>query len=277
MSTGPVVISVVNHKGGVLKTTSTVNLAATLVELGKRVLVIDMDMQQNLSNYLLGVREFVDGRTDTLCHAILNRTPLDRLICETRVEGLSVLPCDEDFIEFDLSLAGQTARELALKKCLGKTEAVGEFDFVLIDCPPGMALTTVNALAASGYMLVPCEAAYLPIQGLDQLGKIVSKYLDDINPDITLLGVVMTKYHSRHSVCRQADIAVRKNLGHYVTDARIRVNTKAAAAPSKRQTIIEYEASDKGRGTEDYRELAKEVLARVAYFEEMREEVVANG
>lgn len=273
----PVTISVVNHKGGVLKTTNTVNLAAVLVEMGKRVLVIDMDMQQNLSNYLLGHRPFDDGRTDTLCHAILNRHPFDELIQETHIEGLHILPCEEDFIEFDLSLASQTARELALRKCLQKTQRIDEFDFILIDCPPGMALTTVNALAASGYLLIPCEAAYLPIQGLDQLGKIVSNYLDDINPDITLLGVVMTKYHSRHSVCRQADIAVRKSLGDYVTDARIRVNTKAAAAPSKHQTIMEYEASDKGRGTQDYRALAAEVLERVEYFEARRQEVAANG
>ena len=140
-----------------------------------------------------------------------------------------------------------------------------------------MSLTTVNALAASDYFLVPCEAAYLPIQGLDQLGTIIERQLRDVAPGLTLLGVVMTKYHQTHSVCRTADKTVRNRLGDYVTDVRIRVNTKAAAAPSKRQTIMEYEGTASGRGTEDYRSLATEVLERVALLESERLEIAANG
>ena len=276
MSEAPIVISIVNHKGGVLKTTSTVNLAAALAEKERQVLVIDMDMQQNLSTYLLGRRQY-DPDAPTLCDAILKKAPLDELIRKTHVEGLYVVPCDEDFIEVDLSLVSISARELALRKALEKTASIGEFDFVLLDCPPGMSLTTVNALAASDYFLIPCEAAYLPIQGLEQLGTIIQRQLRDVAPELMLLGVVMTKYHANHNICRTADEAVRDRLGEFVTDARVRVNTKAAAAPSKQQTIIEYEGSDRGRGTEDYRALADEVLERVELFERERVKVAANG
>ena len=276
MRDGPIVISIVNHKGGVLKTTSTVNLGAALAEHDKRVLLVDMDMQQNLSTYLLGRRQY-DPDAFTLFDAVVEKQPLDSLVRETHVLGLFIIPCDEDFIEMDLTLVSVPAREHALRRCIEQSPGVREFDFVLLDCPPGMSLTTVNALAASDYFLVPCEASYLPIQGLEQLGRIVEKQLGDVAPDLTLIGVTMTKYHPQHKICRQADKAVREKLGEYVTSARVRVNTKAASAPSRRQTIIEYEGSDKGRGTEDYRALAVEVLERVGELESERARVAANG
>lgn len=276
MRKGPVVISIVNHKGGVLKTTSTVNLGAAIVEHGKRVLLVDMDMQQNLSTYLLGRRPY-DSESFTLFDAIRSKASIDPLVQETHVPGLSIVPCDEDFIEMDLTLVSVSAREQAFRRCLEASDDVQGFDFVLLDCPPGMSLTTVNALAASDYFLVPCEASYLPIQGLEQLGQIVEQQLGDVAPDLALIGVTMTKYHQQHKICRQADKAVRDKLGSYVTSARIRVNTKAASAPSRRQTIIEYEASDSGRGTEDYRALASEVLERVSELEAERGRLVANG
>ena len=276
MRDGPVVISIVNHKGGVLKTTSTVNLGAALAERGKRVLLIDVDMQQNLSTYLLGRRQY-DADAFTLFDAVVGKQPLDSLVRETHVPGLCIIPCDEDFIEMDLTLVSVPAREHALRRCIEQSPEVRGFDFVLLDCPPGMSLTTVNALAASDYFLVPCEASYLPIQGLEQLGRIVEKQLGDVAPDLTLIGVTMTKYHPQHKICRHADKAVREKLGEYVTSARVRVNTKAASAPSRRQTIIEYEGSDKGRGTEDYRALAVEVLERVGELESEREREAANG
>ena len=276
MRSGPIVISIVNHKGGVLKTTSTVNLGAALVEHGKRVLLVDMDMQQNLSTYLLGRRQY-DPDAFTLFDAIRTKSSLDPLVAETHVPGLFIVACDEDFIEMDLTLVSVSAREQALRRCLKKSAGVQAFDFVLLDCPPGMSLTTVNALAASDYFLVPCEASYLPIQGLEQLGQIVEQQLRDVAPDLALIGVTMTKYHQQHKICRQADKAVREKLGDFVTAARIRVNTKAASAPSRQQTIIEYEGSDTGRGTEDYRALASEVLERVVELEAERGRLVANG
>lgn len=263
----PPVVSIVNHKGGVLKTTTTANLGAALCELGKRVLLVDLDMQENLSESLLGVAQ-TEAESQTLLDALLSKASLDRLIRGTDVDGLDIVPSSEDFVEADLSLVSMTAREKALAACLASTEALGGYDLVLMDCPPAMSLVTVNALAASDYFIVPCASEYLPMRGLQRLGQIIANRVQDVAPDLTLLGVVMTLYHRNERICLSADKMVRERLGDSVFDTRIRVNTKAKTAPSQRKTILQFENSNRGRGTQDYRALAREFVERVAHFKE---------
>ena len=163
--TEPTIVSIVNHKGGCLKTTVTANLGAALARAGKRVLVLDLDAQQNLTQSLVGPVELVDGMP-TLYDAFVDEDSLDRLITKTPQENLDLVPCAEDFVGADLSLVSAVGREHVLGTCLAHTSALSRYDFVLADCPPSISLVVVNALAASQWFLVPCSAEFLPMVGL---------------------------------------------------------------------------------------------------------------
>src|SRR6185503_1646948 len=152
-----------------LKTTMTANLGAALARAGKRVLLLDLDAQQNLTQSLVGPVELVDG-VPTLFDALVDQTGLDHLIRKTPEKDLDLVPCAEDFAAADLNLVSAVAREHALRTCIEQTRALATHDFVLMDCPPSISLVVVNALAASDWFLVPCSAEYLPMVGLTLLG-----------------------------------------------------------------------------------------------------------
>ena len=274
--TGPTVVSIVNHKGGCLKTTVTANLGAALARAGKRVLVLDLDAQQNLTQSLVGPVELVDG-TFTLYDAFLDEASLDDLITKTPQEGLDLVPCAEDFVGADLSLVSAVGREHVLRTCLARTNALANYDFVLADCPPSISLVVVNALAASQWFLVPCSAEFLPMVGLTLLGNSIRK-LQKIAPDLRLLGVVLTRYAKHERVCRHVESLLRRELAGSVFESIIRVNTKAKSAPSVRRTIFEYEDDPSGRGTVDFTRFAEEFLIRLEAASDVpREELVAHG
>jgi chromosome partitioning protein len=272
----PRVVSIVNHKGGCLKTTVTVNLGAALARAGRRVLLIDLDAQQNLTQSLLGHIPYEEG-TPTLYDALLEESGLHHLIRSTAIDGLDVVPCSEDFAGADLSLVSVMGRESILRGCLERTGGLDRYDFVLLDNPPSISLVVVNALVASDYFLVPCSAEYLPMVGLSLLGHSIGN-LRKVAPDLQMLGVVVTLFSKNESICKQVDSMLRQDLEGKVFDTRIRVNTKAKAAPAVKQTIFEFEANEEGRGTEDFRMLAEEFLVRLASMETpSRRELVANG
>lgn len=273
---GPIIVSIVNHKGGCLKTTVTANLGAALARVGKRVLVLDLDAQQNLTQSLIGPVELVDG-TPTLYDAFLDETSLDALITKTPQENLDLVPCAEDFVGADLSLVSAVGREHVLRSCLARTRALANYDFVLADCPPSISLVVVNSLAASRWFLVPCSAEFLPMVGLTLLGNSIKK-LQKIAPDLRLLGVVLTRYAKHERVCRHVESLLRRELAGSLFESIIRVNTKAKSAPSVRSTIFEYEDDPDGRGTVDFTRLAEEFLARLEAASEVpREELVVHG
>ena len=270
----PVIISVVNHKGGCLKTTLTVNLAAGLARAGKKVLAIDLDAQQNLTASLIGPVASEEGKR-TLFDALVDETGLDHLIVETSTENLDLVPVTEEFAGADLSLVSAVGRETIFKSCLEQTTRLGQYDFVLIDNPPSISLVVMNSLVASDYFLVPCSADYLPMVGLSLLGDSIAK-IRRLAPHLQSLGVVLTLYSRNERICRQVENMLKNRLKGNLLETKIRVNTKAKAAPSVRKTIFEYENSTSGRGTQDFTALAKEVLARVEVREaEVRS--VANG
>lgn len=270
----PIIISIVNHKGGCLKTTTTVNLGAALARSGKRVLVIDLDAQQNLTASLIGPVTLEDG-VRTLYDAILEEGPLDDLIRETPTKGLDIIPVAEDFAGADLSLVSVVGREFVLRNCFEKTPSLNGYDIVLLDNPPSISLVVMNSLVASDYFFVPCSAEYLPMVGLTLLADSIAKMFK-LAPHLRSLGVVLTLYSHNERICRQVETMLRKEMTDTVLHSKVRVNTKAKAAPSVRKTIFDYEKSPKGRGTEDFTKLAEEVLERLASFEgEVKK--VANG
>ncbi len=257
----PIIISVVNHKGGCLKTTLTVNLAAALAREGKKVLAIDLDAQQNLTASLIGPVASVDG-VPTLFDALVDETGLDHLITETTTKGLDVIPVTEEFAGADLSLVSAVGRESIMKGCLKQTTRLDEYDFVFIDNPPSISLVVMNSLVASDYFLVPCSADYLPMVGLSLLGDSIAK-IRRLAPHLQSLGVVLTLYSRNERICRQVENMLRTKLNENLFESKIRVNTKAKSAPSVKKTIFDYEKSEKGRGTEDYTALAEEALVRL--------------
>lgn len=260
--TKPTIISIVNHKGGVLKTTTTANLGAALAGLGKRVLVCDLDPQQNLTASLIGLTPYNEN-VRTLFDSLMDEEGFDALICPTSVRGLDLLPCAENFFAAELNLAPREAREFALKTCFGHTACLSKYDFVLIDNSPSVSLVTVNSLVASDYYLVPVSAEYLPVTGLIMLGNCIARFQRKLCPWLKPLGVVLTMYHRSENICREVERKLQAELGEMLFRTRIRVNTKAKRAPSVQKTIFEFEDDVEGRGTEDYSRLAKEVLARL--------------
>ena len=273
----PTIVSVVNHKGGCLKTTTTANLGAALSRAGKSVLLIDLDAQQNLTQSLIGPVEF-NEEVPTLFDALVDETALTHLITPTMQKGLDIIPCAEDFAGADISLVSAVGREAILKGCLEQTKGLEHYDFILIDNPPSISLVVMNSLVASDLFFVPCSAEYLPMVGLTLLGNSIGK-MQKVAPDLKPLGVVLTLFSRNERICRQVESMLRRELGEMIFDTKIRVNTKAKAAPSVQKTIFEYENSAKGRGTEDFTALATEFLARVeaAESEETETKQVANG
>ena len=270
----PIIISVVNHKGGCLKTTTTANLGAALARAGKKVLVVDLDAQQNLTASLIGPIQMEEGRR-TLYDAILDETSLDDLIVSTPTPGLDIIPITEDFAGADLSLVSVVGRESILKSCLQKTSALENYDLVLLDNPPSISLVVMNSLVASHYFIVPCSAEYLPMVGLQLLSDSISKMFK-LAPNLRALGVVLTLYSHNERICRQVENLLRAEINDNLFETKIRINTKAKAAPSVQKTIFEYEKSPKGRGTEDFTKLAAEMLERLE-AREMPLKKVANG
>jgi chromosome partitioning protein len=274
MKSWPTIISVVNHKGGCLKTSLSANLGAALALAGKKVLVIDLDAQQNLTASLIGPVPFEEGRR-TLYDAFIEESSLDELIQSTPTKGLDIVPVTEDFAGADLSLVSVVGREFVLKNIFERTTRLAEYDLVLIDNPPSISLVVMNSLVASNFFLVPCSAEYLPMVGLTLLSESIMR-MRKIAPALQSLGVVLTMYSHNERICRQVEQMLRKEIGEMVFQTKIRVNTKAKAAPSVHKTIFDYENSQKGRGTEDYTRLATEFLTRLAAVSGSARKV-ANG
>lgn len=271
----PVIISVVNHKGGCLKTTTTANLGAALARRGKRVLLVDLDAQQNLTTSLIGPVPYEDGMP-TLYDALVDETGLDHLVSDTTEKNLFIIPCTENFAGADLSLVSAVGRESILKGCFSQTDRLAEFDVVLLDNPPSISLVVMNALVASDYFLVPCSAEYLPMVGLTLLGNSIGR-MQKVAPALAPLGVVLTLYSRNERICRQVESMLRKELGDMLFRTTIRVNTKAKAAPSVRKTIFQYENASNGRGTQDFTALADEFLERLAQQTMNTSLATANG
>ena len=268
----PVVISLVNQKGGVSKTTTTANLGAGLARRGHKVLVIDLDSQCNLTQSLIGDLE--EG-SRCVANCMLEETGFDEVIKPTNTEGLFIAPAGEDMTGMDLNLNQVMSREQVLSRCLKKTD-LEAYSVVLIDTAPYISLLSVNALVASTHYLVPTTAEYLPLKGIDRLSQNVEKVKEKLNHNLKRIGIVLTQYDTRKGITSQVEQTMKDILGDELLSTRIRVNTKFSSSPIDQQTIYQYEDSPQGKGTEDYDALTSEVLARLGMSEPTQRRA-ANG
>ena len=256
-------IAIANQKGGVGKTTTSVNLGAGLALRGFKTLVIDLDIQCNTTHILYReLREDEEG----MCEVILDEKPLDGMIQPTSTPNLYVAPAGESLAHADLNLAAMMGRDSILKACLN-SELVNGFDYVIIDTSPYLGLLTVNALVASDYVVVPVSCEFLPLLGIKWLLRTISQVKTKLHPGLSLLGYLLTMYDRREGITKDVEDILRDQFGDSVFSGRIRVNTKHKAAPSEHKTIFEYEGAAGGRGTQDYSRFTDEFLERIRVIE----------
>ncbi len=249
------IISLVNHKGGVGKTTSAVNLAAALALMGKKVLLIDLDSQASATVHM-GVDP--DSLSQTVTDVMIRDTTAEEVILATRTPGLDLLPADERLAQANVILAPEVGRESRLKHRLQTLNS--RYDFAFIDCPPSLSLLTINAIVASQYTLIPVSPDFLSLKGLAQLQGILEKIREGIGAKVEILGIVPTIVDRRKIATRESLDILRDSFGPLVTETEIRINVKLEEAPSHGKTIFEYDPQSVGAAC--YRQLAEEVLTR---------------
>lgn len=257
------VIGVVNQKGGVGKTTTSVNLGAALAEKGKKVLLLDIDAQANLTTHLgLGPKEDSQGVEDgalvpefTIYDVLKGSKTIHEVIIH-RSEKLHVVPSSLLLSAADLELGGVVGRELILKRALDKVK--NEYDVVVIDCPPALGLLSLNALAAVEKVVIPVQSEYLALHGVRQLLDTIDQVRSIYNPTLVVGGVLICLHDSRKRLARAVADTIRNYFGNLVFTSVVRSNVSLAEAPASGQTIFEY--APKSSGAEDYSALAEEVL-----------------
>lgn len=248
-------IAVLNQKGGVGKTTSVINLASYLGKSGKQVTVVDFDPQGNATSGL-GIDK--ESLSSTIYDIVINSDNLSDALLETRFENISILPTNQQLAGAEVELASAEGREQKLKEAL-----VGhETDFVLIDCPPSLGLLTINALTAANYVLIPVQSEYYALEGLSQLIAVIERVRESLNPELKILGIVLTMADSRTSLADQVEAEVRKHFGELVFKTVIPRNVRLAEAPSHGRPISEHDRWSKG--AKAYKNLSKEILGRVS-------------
>ncbi len=254
---GARVIAVANQKGGVGKSTTAVSLGAALAELGKRVLVVDLDPQGNASTGL-GIRH--EAREITVYDVLAAEAPIEGAIVPTPVENLYAIPSTIDLAGAEIELVSQFSRELRLRKALAPLKD-GAYDFIFLDCPPSLGLLTVNALAAADELIVPIQCEYYALEGLGQLLRNVRLVQQNVNQELRLTGIVMTMFDPRTKLSEQVVQEVRRYFGHRVYDTIIPRTVRLSEAPGFGQPITVYDP--KSRGAQCYRDLAAEVVDKL--------------
>lgn len=250
------VIAVTNQKGGVGKTTTSVNLSAALAYMGKKVLLIDIDPQANATQGIGVDRAELDL---TVYDAITQNTPLKEIIIPTDVERLDIVPANIDLagVEIELSQV-KTGREQRLKNALESER--DKYDYVIVDCPPALGLLNTNALTASDSVLIPVQCEYYALEGLTQLLNTILLTQKVFNEDLTIEGVLLTMLDSRTNLGIEVSQEVRKYFREKVYDVVIPRNIKLSEAPSEGLNIFDYDSSSEG--AKSYAKLAKEVVKR---------------
>ena len=247
----PIIISIVNQKGGTGKTTTTVNLGRAMAALGKEVLLIDLDPQGSLSFYL-GANQNVQ----TVADVIYGDVSFANALIER--EGVKLIPSDLSLADLELSLLNHPGRELLLKKLL--QEVAGRFDYILIDCSPSLSVLTVNALTASDYVIIPLQMEVLSMHGLELILETTQKITGTLNPNLEILGILLLMYDRRKKVTKEVLAHIIKNYDFVnIFNTLIRTDTRLIEAPSFGKSVIEY--APNSHGAEDYMALAKEVLS----------------
>jgi chromosome partitioning protein len=252
------ILAFANQKGGVAKTTSTLNLAVAFKERGLRVLVVDLDPQGNLT-----MSQGLDPDTidRSMFDVLVHRLPVEEIIAHREID---VAVSSIDLAGAELALSGMIGRERALEKALAPLRDA--YDYILMDTPPSLGLLTINALVAADGVIVPVQCEYLALRGLVQLEHTLSMIRENLNPRVRIEGILPTMFDRRLLHCREAVEILQENFGDLVLNTRIRKTVRYAEAPVQGSSVLSYEPD--GEAAEAYRDLAKEVLRRGAQARE---------
>jgi len=248
------VIAIANQKGGVGKTTTAINLAASLALSEQKTLLIDCDSQGNTT---AGLGFPKDPSRRTLYNALILNEPLDRIIQKTQIDGLEIIPSDKNLVGASVELVAVENREFQLKRIIQQVKDV--YSYILMDCPPALDLLTLNALAAADSVLIPIQCEYLALEGVSELLDTLMRIRRTLNPNLAVEGIVLTMYDERTTLSRQVASDLRSFFGSQVFESVIPRNVRLAEAPSHGKPIHYYDIHSKG--AEAYINLAKEVIS----------------
>jgi len=247
------IIAVCNQKGGVGKTTSSINISAYLAAQGKYVLLVDLDSQANAT---VGLGVSIGAEHPNIYHALVDDHNPHGIVRKTSLFGFDILPAAQSLAGATVELVNMEERELRLKKTLNAIRS--NYDYIIIDCPPSLGLLTVNALAAAERVLIPVQCEYFALEGLGQLLRTVELVRQGLNSDLQVLGVLLTMYDKRNQLARQVYNEVTKNFPGRVFEAPIPRTVSLAEAPSFGKTILQFDPY--GKAASAYRRIAEEII-----------------